>query len=191
MQILLLLWSNNFFIIWIIDAICGTIYYDAWSPRFDLEKVDVIFFNITPTYKEFGELELNYEMQFYIRAWRFSRISSIEKLNYQLTTLYDGFLLGESNIPSFRPLVQGSNKTCVVNFTQNLLNFPLEYITWSNLQNDLRQESILMQIKIEGQVRSNLFWCLKKVKTHVCNVSLRSTNMYVERQLLNLTCNGL
>lgn len=174
-----------FFIIWIIDAICGAIYYDAWSPRFDLEDVHVILFNITPAYRELGGLELNYEMQFYVRARRFSRIHSIEKFSYRFTTLYNGFMLGESHVSAPRPLILDGDKTCVVNSTQLVQHLPLEFGTWSSLQHDMRDENLfLLQIEIQGQVKSGLFWCLKKVKTRVCEVSVGASY-----KLLSLTCN--
>ncbi|KAG0574204.1 hypothetical protein KC19_VG243600 [Ceratodon purpureus] len=175
-------------ILWMIDAICGAIYYEAWSPKFDLEDILVTSFNITPTYEELGELELNYDIQFSVRARRFSRLHSIEKFSYHFTTLYNGFILGESHVSDFRPLILESDKTCVVKSTQSAQHFPLEYNTWNSLRNDSREHSnMLMQIEIKGQVTSDLFWCMEKAQSRSCNVSIRSATL--ASRLLNKTCN--
>jgi hypothetical protein len=179
-----------FLLIWAFDAFCGAIYFAAWSPNFELVNMNITYFNVTPTYHELQELELDYHIQFFIQAQRFGHLRKIEKYNYHVTTDYDGFILGESDTV-LRPSLLGKNNSdsCIVNVTQRALHFPLEYRTWSSLQNDTQvNNNVFLQVQVDGKVGTGLFWVLTKTKTRTCDVNITPSTGNTGGQLVNMTC---
>lgn len=177
-----------FLFIWMIDAIIGAIYYDVWYPRFELQDMQVYGFNVTPTYHEIGELELNYELLYFIEARHFSGLRAIEKYTYHVTTMYEGFELGTS-VVTLLHLHLKDTQTCVFNLTQRAVNLPLEYATWSSLQNDTQvNNNVYLSVEVKGDVSSGLFWAMIKSKTQICDLNLRPPSSMQSAQVMNMTC---
>ncbi len=180
---LILLW------IWIIDLIIGAIYYDVWVPRFTFQGAQINSFNVTSNVAQ--ELDLNFDLNYSIVATHFSKLQTIETFSYFFVTYYDNNVIGESTIVFHHP-----NKTTIDNLplfsAQTVEGYPLEYNMWQALHNNINDNNVQLQVQIQAEVTSPMWWFLKKKsRNQVCDFNFNPPSQSSKSQVLNQTCNTI